>query len=162
MTKRTHIIIYMYTSFFKYAIAGLATLLLSACTSHSGTVEQELQTAETALTAGQMQTARSAADHLTQTADSAELTASMLARLSMVYIRLAEHPDYTDMAVSAVNCYRKAFELNPDSAKVYFDNLDPEQTPTAAFLYHMVSSGDADYDIGDYPTDTDSIPEIHE
>lgn len=137
-------------------------LLMCACTGGGG-FDEEIQSAEMALAAGDMRVARSVADHLLQGPDSTGLSASRLARLSMVYIRLAEHPDYTEMAANAVNCYRKAYELNPDSARAYYDNLDPEQVPTAEFLYHLVSSGDAEYDGSDYPDSltVDSDADIH-
>lgn len=131
----------------------ITILLLSVCSCSSGSnFDRDIQSAEMALANGDMSVARSVADHLFQGPDSTGLSATRLARLSMVYIRLAEHPDYTDMAANAVNCYRRAYELDPDSARIFYENLSPEQLPTAEFLYHLVSSGEAEYNIeSEYP-----------
>lgn len=144
------------------ALAAVSILALSACTGRNS-FDSELRTAETAIAEGDMQAALSVAAHLAGRADTARLSATELARLSMVYIRLAEHPDGTEMAANAVNSYIKAYETDPDSARIYFESLSPEQVPTAEFLYHLVTSGDADYDTGDHEmpdsliNDTDTI-----
>ncbi|MDE5720025.1 MAG: hypothetical protein K2I34_04565, partial [Paramuribaculum sp.] len=56
----------------------------------------------------------------------------------------------------ATDCYRKAFETDPDSARDYYRQLGPEQTANAQMLATIAGS------IGNNPTEeaeADTIPE---
>ncbi len=62
----------------------------------------------------------------TASGDVDKLSVNDLCRLSLLFMKLSDLKDLEDNAVVATDFYRKAFALNEDSAKVFYDNIPIE------------------------------------
>lgn len=129
---------------------------LDSCSSSSvKDFDNTLRDAEMAVAAGDMVSARSVAETFTNDSTSvSHLSVTQLCRLSLVYMQLAEQPGYSDFMANAANCYHRAYELNADSAQIFFTRLvPPDQIQYARNLEHIVKAGEAEYDHSD-PSDS--------
>ncbi|MCM1484149.1 MAG: hypothetical protein NC043_07420 [Muribaculaceae bacterium] len=135
-----HIIYTLYTLF-------LAAVLMVAAVSCSSAVdaENELRSAEMALARGDMEVATSVAEHLSAGENLSGLSASQLARLSVVYMQLADDSEGGTEVVSATDCYRRAYEANADSAAAYYSSLPSEKAQYAMMLSTIVGNQDHPY-----------------
>lgn len=138
-------------------LASAATIFgLGSCSSSSvKDFDNSLRDAEMAVAAGDMVSARSVAETFTNdTSAVSHLSAIQLCRLSLVYMQLAEQPGYSDFMANAANCYHRAYEVNADSAQIFFTRLVPaDQIQYARNLEHIVKAGEAEYDHSD-PSDS--------
>ena len=78
-----------------------------------------------------------------------DMPASQLARLSIVYMQLAD-TDSTDIqsnVSTAAGLYRRAYETNADSAASYYGTLPPDKLPYARLLSILVGNIDNPYDM---------------
>ena len=125
----------------KHLLFLLLGLTLAAC-SHSS-AEDSLRSAEMALANGDMRAAESAADHVVGSENLAGLSSTQLARLSMVYIQLADSMDREDNVGQATNYYRMAYSADPDSAGEYFSTLNADKVPYAMMLRTLAQSNDS-------------------
>ncbi|MDE6826875.1 MAG: hypothetical protein K2J18_08950 [Paramuribaculum sp.] len=140
------------------AAALLLTAFLTSCHSADG-VEEDLRLAEMSLAEGDMASAHSIADRLTDGKNMSGLSAKQLARLSLVYIQLADGEENNDLAVNATELYRLANNANSDSVADYFQSLSSAEENYATLLHHLVSASDAQYSFDEGTGDTDSITE---
>lgn len=126
-------------------IFHIAVLLVAAMTACSGTsATEELRNAEEALAQGDMTAARSVADKMIAADQLDALTATELARLSMVYMEMAEEEaDNTALVATAADLYRRACRENADSAAAYFNSLPPKDAGLASQLFHIVVATDS-------------------
>lgn len=142
------------------SIIASAILILSAaysCGNSTTDIEQQLQRAEMAVAQGDMTAARSAAEHLIGDDNLSTLPASKLARLSMVYMQIADSMDQDSNVAIATDLYRRAYEANPDSAAMYYSQISPEHMQYATMLSTLVSNIDNPYDMS-----RDSINAMHD
>lgn len=115
----------------------------TAC-SYTPQAAEELRNAELAIADGDMTAARSVADRLVGTPSLDDLSARDLARLSMVYMRMAEDEnDNTTLVATAADLYRRACRENADSARAYYMSLDLPDEALASQLYHIVVATDS-------------------
>lgn len=141
-------------------IMASAILLLSAaysCGNSATDIEQQLQRAEMAVAQGDMTAAHSAAEHLIGNDNLSTLPASQLARLSMVYMQMADSMDQDSNVAIATDLYRRAYEANPDSAAMFYSEVSPEHMQYATMLSTLVSNIDNPYDMS-----RDSINTMHD
>ncbi len=142
--------------FFLFTAIGVLMALLPSCSASSAEgVEHDIQQAEMAVAQGDMKAARSVADHLTHGRDYVDLSPRQLARLSLVYMQIADNGDAGGNVSMAADCYRKAFEADRDSAAAFYSNVRPEHIPYAVMLTSIVKSLDNPY------TDFDDHDSIH-
>lgn len=142
--------------FFLIAAIGAMIAMLPACSGSTAEgVEHDLQQAEMAVAQGDMRAARSVADHLTHGRDYVDLSPRQLARLSLVYMQIADNGDAGSNVSMAADCYRKAFEADRDSAAAFYSNVKPEHIPYAVMLTSIVKSLDNPY------TDFEDDDSIH-
>lgn len=131
------------------AAALLLVAFLTSCGSSTASAEDEIRRAEMALAEGDMTTAHSVADKLSSGENLSGLSAKQLARLSMVYMQLADSEGNSDLAANGADCYRRACKISTDSVEEFCRNLPPENAQTAALLQHLVSTADASYSFED-------------
>ena len=138
-----------------YFITACLTTIASACSGISAdNVEQMIREAESAVANGDMTAAQSVAAHLTDDSNLQNLSATQAARLSMIYMQMAETLDNTDNANSdmATDLYDKAFQINPDSAPAYYSSVEPE-------MYQYVETLSARSTHRSNPVDMSNIPD---
>ncbi len=131
-------------------MAALAAMCLafSAC-SGSSDIESQIREAEMATAKGDMTAARSVASHLVGNENLSDMPASQLARLSIVYMQLAD-TDSTDIqsnVSTAAGLYRRAYETDADSASLYYSTLPHDKLPYARLLSILVGNIDNPYDM---------------
>lgn len=134
---------------------NLLILLLSAsmwsCTGGGSAagIEESLRQAEEAVTLGDMQVARSVADHMTGDEILSQLSAVQLARLSMVYMQLADNDNDGTSTATAVDLYNRAYKADADSAELFYTGVSPEQMQHVAAMSSLVSNLNHPVDMSD-------------
>lgn len=136
-----------------YLAAALALGVASACTQGES-VSDRIIAAEDAVSAGDDIAARDLCDRLLKD-DHSPLAVEQLGRMSMVYMRLAEASDDTENIDLAARCFRRAFQLNADSARAFYSSLPHDQDRYVMQLASIVSTLDHPVDIrDDAPSDS--------
>lgn len=130
-----------------YSLIAAAVIAAGSVSCSSGVdAEAALQQSEMALARGDMQVASSVAAKLSDGENLSGLTAAQLARLSMVYMQLADEDEQADEASKAADCYRRAFKANADSAAAYYTALPSEKAQYAMMLSAIVGNQDHPFD----------------
>lgn len=127
----------------KYVVCALFCLLAMSC--GPGNIDTEIQSAEMAIARGDITAATSIANHLCDNRNLSDLSAKQLARLSMVYMQLADSADVDSNVATAADLYNRAYEMNADSAESYFASLPSDQIPYAMILSSIKESRTAHY-----------------
>ncbi len=142
----------LFSSFWRFAVpvAVIALVFIGSACGGAAETENAIRDAEMALANGDMEVATSVADHITNSsADASNLSATQLARLSIVYAQLAEFSnDDTNTAV-AVNYCRAALKENADSTEAYYSQLPPDQVGYARALMLIVQNIENPRDISE-------------
>lgn len=135
-----------------------ATLLFSACGNSSGTTStDELREAEAAVALGDMEAAKSVASRLIGSSNLSDLPAKELARLSLVYMQIADSTDREASIAQATDLYRRAYKTNPDSASAFYSDVNPEMYSYVTMLKTLVGHIENPYNPENENFD-DSIP----
>lgn len=139
----------------------LATASLVACDGHHS-VSEQVASAEMAMAAEDVvSTRRMCDDILADSVARGSITATELARLSILYMQLNERTDDHEAVDLAADCYREAFRANADSARRFYENLPVDQDKYVMTLASIVHAIDNPRDLDDYPDEsheyTDSI-----
>lgn len=128
------------------SIITAATITLGACTS-AVNAEAELQNAEMAVARGDMTAAGSVAKHLSDDKNLSGLSATQIARLSIIYMQIADSADIDANVATAANLYRKAYAANRDSAEAFYTALPSEMVQYSMILSNIVETQDHPLDI---------------
>lgn len=151
--------------FKKYSLLliSLFGIMMPACGGSSAeAVDQSIRQAEDALARGDMQVAESVSSKILGTGNETGLTATQLARLSMVYMQLADGTSNSDYTGRANDLYRKAYDADADSAAAYYNNVSPDLQQHVELLSKLnAPEGNpldpyADHDY--IPGESDSLP----
>lgn len=130
----------------------LLSLVFASCAQMS--VEETICEIEQMVTAESYVSTKDVADGLLRET-ATQLTAAEYCRISIVYMKLAEIADEDENIALATQCYRNAFDSDPDSAKLFYDALPLEETAYAEMLNALVGSIDNPQDIpSDEPIDS--------
>lgn len=122
-------------------LSAATTMLLTACGTDTS---ESLRNAEMALADGDMTAARSVADKVLGEGSLEELSATDLARLSLVYMQMSdEEADNNTLVATAADLYRRAVKANRDSAFAYYTSLPADRAPFAVQLFHIVTATDS-------------------
>lgn len=127
----------------------MLALTATSCRENRDQTDEALRDAEMALAQGDMRAAESMTDHLVGDKNLSGLTPRQLGRLSLIYMQLADssdHGDQSDHISSATACYRKAYELDKDSAAEFYNQVSPEQTSRVMMLSNIAESLDTPSD----------------
>ncbi|MDE6783434.1 MAG: hypothetical protein K2J17_06915 [Paramuribaculum sp.] len=138
-----------------YLLIAIILLLTASCGLTSGEVVDNLRDAEQAIARGDMKAAQSAGDYILGDENFSGLSASQLARLSMVYMQLADSVDQTSNIRKAADLYDRAQSLDADSAAEVYNNLPPDQLQYYAAMSEYSASRKS-------PVSLDSLPEEDE
>lgn len=105
---------------------SISAIIASCSGAMSVDVADTVRQAEQAIAKGDMAAAQSAGDYLLGDENLSSLSASQLARLSIVYMQLADSVDQQSNINKATDLYDRAIKLNADSAADYYNNLSPD------------------------------------
>lgn len=111
----------------KLFVFSLAVVLASACsgTMSRESVEETIYQAEKAVARGDMAAARNVVSYVA--VDTSILTATQMARLSMVYMQMADSLEQETNTNIAVDFYDMAFRTDADSASLFYRCIEPER-----------------------------------
>ena len=138
------------------AIIGLA-MATAACSGGSEASRNEaISAAEEAMTRGDNEAAKASADDILDSGD-AQLTATQLGRLSIIYMQLSDIDEMEDNTAVAFQCYRNAFKANADSAAAFYASITGDgqrYTQMLEALKSMIENPDKN-NIDEMPDDAD-------
>lgn len=131
------------------SIVGMLMLSMASCIS-STNYKESLDSAQISIESEDYRMARSICDEVfDQQMDSEEGDASVLARLSILYMKLADHNEMTDREDNldyAYECYEKAFSIDSLEAREYYKNIGIDDMPQMVLLESIVKSSKVDLD----------------
>lgn len=123
-------------------------------------IEESLREAEDAIAAGDMVSAQSAASYLfDDSATCRKLTATQLARLSMVYVMLADSVDQETNTNRAADLYDLSLKTNADSAREFYQSVNPEHLQYVETMSNHSANRAHPVDISNLPDESEE--EIH-
>lgn len=120
------------------AVASFSLILPSCGPTATGSVDDDLREAEAATAVGDMATAENIAAHIIGSENLDKLPATELARLSIVYMQIADSTDREASIAQAADLYRQAFAANADSAAAFYTDVNPDIYPYVAMLKTLV------------------------
>lgn len=124
-------------------IATFAAVIIASCSGNADKGEQ-VREAEQAVIDGDIIGARDMADRLVADSNLDDMSATGLARLSMVYMQVAdEENDNSALVATAADLYRRACRADADSARAYYASLPPDKQALASHLFHIVTATDS-------------------
>lgn len=112
--------------------------MLAGCANTSApTLAQE---AQNAFEDGDIERARDLCDEAMTAEDTRNLSASHLAQLSLIYMKIADKDEHDDGETVglAVNAYERAIEASPDSALLYYSSVGYDDTRHVKMLMQVV------------------------
>ncbi|MDE7410775.1 MAG: hypothetical protein K2M94_01895 [Paramuribaculum sp.] len=144
-------------------ITGFVLLNLSLLISCSQISREEIETslreAEMSVATGDMEVATSVGNHLLGEDNARHLSATDLARLSIMYMQMADSGNADDNTALAAELYRRALSVSADSTDAYLQSLPTDKMQYADMLQAISSNIDnPNVDIEDYHLEYDSIP----
>lgn len=136
-------LIHTYNKVKKSAVlfGALLVVALTSCVGGSSAAD-ELNHAERAIAFGDVSTALDVVKNLVDRNDVDNLPASQIARLSMIYMHIADSTDRENNIAQAADFYRMAYEADADSAASYYATVDMEEYPYVTMLKTLVSGID--------------------
>ena len=124
-------------------IATVAAVAIASCSGNT-CASDKVHEAEQAVIDGDITGARDMADRLVADINLDDMSATGLARLSMVYMQVAdEENDNSALVATAADLYRRACRTDADSAKAYYASLPPAKQALASHLFHIVTATDS-------------------
>lgn len=122
-------------------IAAIIVALACFCScGDSSSVDKSLDNAETALSDNDYKGAAKLAEKLSTSGEPGYLSARQSARLSIIYMQLADHDNEDTNTAIAVNYCREAIKENPDSAEEYYSQLPADQLGYVRTLMALVQN----------------------
>lgn len=122
---------------------GLTAAIATACSgSDASRIDSYLREADMAVADGDMTAATSIAEKLSGDHMDA-LTTRQLCHLSLLYMQMADSANQSENIAGAAECYRRAFDTAPDSARYYYSHLSPEHTARTHMLATIAGSIDS-------------------
>lgn len=117
----------------------------------SDTMSERIAAAEMAFAAEDVESTRKLCDDImSESSANGSVTATELARLSILYMQLNDRTDDQEAVKLAADCYKEAFQANADSARAYYESLPPDEVKYAMTLSSIVHAIDNPKAIEDY------------
>lgn len=136
----------------RFLIIALAATCMSCGGRHS--ISEQVASAEMAMAAEDVVSTRQLCDNILRDSTArGSVTATELARLSILYMQLNERTDDHEAVDLAAECYREAFQANADSARYFYENLPVDEEKYVMTLSSIVHSMDNPHPIEGYPED---------
>ncbi|MBD5422036.1 MAG: hypothetical protein HDR49_03270 [Bacteroides sp.] len=144
---------------FAAALAAVATLAACSMKASVESIESSLREAEDAVAVGDMASAESVASYLTNDpALPGAMTSVQLARLSMVYVQVADSLDQEGNTNRAADFYDMAYKANSDSAEAYYRSVEPSRLQYVETLANHSANRANPVDISNLPDEmSDSL-----
>ncbi|MCM1293471.1 MAG: hypothetical protein NC111_04790 [Bacteroides sp.] len=144
----------------------LLTLAVSmSCRGHmsSESVEETLRNAEGAVALGDVEAAVSAASYLfDDTVVKQSLTSQQMARLSMVYMYVADSDKDPELYTNrASDLYDMAYRTDADSAEAFYRNVDPGRLQYVETLSNHVANRANPTDMSNLPDEMEALDSLH-
>ncbi|MBQ4345141.1 MAG: hypothetical protein IJC40_04490 [Muribaculaceae bacterium] len=120
-------------------LVTLLMVLVSCSENQSQDTAASLAYAEASIAAQNYEAAQNTCDSLMQV--TTDLYATQWCHLSIIYMKLADvniSREEENTAV-ATRCYNKAFDINKDSAEIYYSALSPEEYAHYDMLTKLVN-----------------------
>lgn len=131
---------------------------MTACGSSASSNSAEVGSAERAVSSGDYATAKEIADKLVKKGAKENLSVSDLCRLSIIYMQVYETTDEGEDTGAAIQCYRDAFALQPDSAKSFYSSVPLDQQKYVVLMTALVRTMEHPADVSfDHEEDSDSL-----
>ncbi len=135
----------------------VAFAAFAACSGNMSpeSIEETLRQAESAIAKGDMTVASSVAANIADSTSVGNMSVSQIGRLSMVYMQLADSIDQSANTETATDLYDRAFRVNADSARQFYNSIEPEHMQ---FVETMTGNSIArrnPIDINSLPADSD-------
>lgn len=150
-------------------LLAVSVMAVAAACSHgtlsSESIEQSIREAEAAVIAGDMTAAQSAASFFTNdTLSHKNMSATQMARLSMVYMMLADSLDQEGNTNRAADLFDMAYKTNSDSARTFYQGVNHEQMQYVETLSNHSANRAHPVDISKLPdeAEADSISLDHD
>ncbi len=91
-------------------------------------------------------------DYIIENNDITNIPHSVLCRLSVIYLKLAEQTKESEDKNTAIatRCYRTAFNLDKDSSNIYFSEIPTEDIKYAILLNSLSNAIDSPCEIHDF------------
>ncbi len=124
----------------------LAFMMMACGSGGSSQAVDNLREAEAAIALGDMGGAQSVASRMLGDENLSHLSATQLARLSLVYMQIADSTERENSIAQATDLYRKAYDADADSASLYYAGVSPEMYPYVTMLRTLVGHLDNPYD----------------
>lgn len=112
----------------------------------SSEMEATIQDAEMAVAGGDMISASSIASKLSAGKNLSGLSAEQLARLSLVYMQIADSVETEENISRATDLYRQAYIADAAAADSFYVNIDQDKLPFALMLSTLVNLMDGSSD----------------
>ncbi len=138
-------------------VCATALIVASCGKSARNEAAEGLREAEAAVALGDMEAASSVATKVIGPENLSNLSATELARLSIVYMQIADRTERESSIAQAADLYRRAFASNPDSAAAFYADVNPDLYPYVTMLKTLVGHLDNPYN-----PEADSLGEIHD
>lgn len=122
------------------SITTLMMILTVACGGGESVVAGRLAEAEDAMAANDVDAAIHLCRELNEFKSSSSFSVAELGRLSILYMQLSDRTDDSDNVDIAVNCYREAYDLDPDSALAFYSSLPGEDDKYVMMLASISDS----------------------
>ncbi|MCM1163975.1 MAG: hypothetical protein NC339_06990 [Muribaculaceae bacterium] len=134
-------------------ILSLTIIVFSSC--NSGNLSERVAAAEMAMAAEDVEMTRKLCDDImSDSVARGSVTATELARLSILYMQLNERTDDHEAVDLAADCYREAFKANADSARRFYESLPVDEVKYIMTLSSIVHSMDNPHQLEDYPDES--------
>lgn len=140
-----------------YGVMALAfAVIITGCGGQMSTesIEESIRQAEEAVAMGDMAAAQSVASYIT--ADTNLLSATQMARLSMVYMQMADSIDQEGNTNIAADYYDMAIHVDADSANIFYQNIEPGRLQYVETLANHSANRSNPADIANMPFEMDS------
>lgn len=111
------------------ASAALIMLVASSCNGPVSleSIEESLRSAESAIAKGDMKVAQSVACNISDSLTLDRMSVNQLGRLSMVFMQVADSLEQSANTETATDIYDRAFRTDADSARNFYNSIEPER-----------------------------------
>lgn len=143
---------------FKIGAAVAAILLTAACSQITREeIETSLREAEMSVASGDMEVATSVGRHLMSDDNVKHLSATDLARLSVMYMQMADNGNADENTDVASDLYNKAMAVSADSVSAYFQSLPSDKMQYVDMLQAISDIDHQHREIPEY-AEVDTLP----
>lgn len=140
-----------------YSLILLLTLAVAAGCSSNATPGQNIALAREAIARADYSSAASALDEACKALSDSSASPSALTEAAVLYWLIDDHQNTSDYYDKALESYRRAVSIAPDSVYGCFSRLSADEKGYLDIIDKLVKAQTGNVDISDSPVPTDSI-----